>query len=53
VEDLGVDTRIILERILEKLDRKLWTGCIWLKIGSSDGLLCNESSGSIKRWEFD
>jgi len=31
-EELGVDGRIILERILEKWDRKVWTGFIRLRI---------------------
>jgi hypothetical protein len=30
-EDLCVDGRIILECILGKQDRKVWTGCIWLR----------------------
>jgi hypothetical protein len=37
--DLGVDGRIILEWNLEKMDGKVWTGCIWLRIGTSGGLL--------------
>jgi hypothetical protein len=34
-------------------DRVVWTGLIWLRIGTSAGS-CehgNETSGSIKRWE--
>jgi hypothetical protein len=38
-EDLGVDRRIILEWILGKWGRKTWTGFIWLRIGTSGGLL--------------
>jgi hypothetical protein len=38
-EDLGVDMRIIVERILGKQGGKMWTGCIWLWIGTGDGLL--------------
>jgi hypothetical protein len=38
-EDLGVDGRIILEWILGKLGGKMWTGCIWIRIGTSGGLL--------------
>jgi hypothetical protein len=34
-EDLGVGGRIILEWILWKQGEKLWTGCIWLRIGPS------------------
>jgi hypothetical protein len=37
-DDLGVD-RIILEWNLGKENRKLWTGCMWLKTGISGGLL--------------
>jgi hypothetical protein len=38
-EDLDVDRIIILERILEIQDGKMWTGFIWLRIGTSGGLL--------------
>jgi hypothetical protein len=38
-EDLGVDGRIILEWISGKQDRKVWTGFIWLRIGTSGGIL--------------
>jgi hypothetical protein len=38
-EEPGVEGRIILEWILGKEGGKLWTGCIWLRIGTSDGLL--------------
>jgi hypothetical protein len=38
-EDLDVDGRIILECILWKLGRNLWTGFIWLSIGTDGGLL--------------
>jgi hypothetical protein len=37
-EDLGVDGKIILEWILGKQVGKLWTGCIWLRVGLSGGL---------------
>jgi hypothetical protein len=33
----------------------MWTGFIWLRIGTNDGLSLengNESSDSIKRWEI-
>jgi hypothetical protein len=38
-EDLHVDGRIILEWILVKYIGKVWTGFIWLRIGTSGGLL--------------
>jgi len=38
-EDLAVDERIILERIWGKWGEKAWTGCIWLRIATSGGLL--------------
>jgi hypothetical protein len=38
-EDLGVDGRITLECIFEKLNVKMWTGFIWFRIRSSGGLL--------------
>jgi hypothetical protein len=37
--DLGMDGRILLECILLKYGGKVWTGCIWLRIGTSGGLL--------------
>jgi hypothetical protein len=38
-EDLGVDGKIILEWILEKLVEESWTGCIWHRIGTSGEIL--------------
>jgi hypothetical protein len=38
LEDLGEDGRIS-EWILGKEGGKVWTGCIWLRIGISGGLL--------------
>jgi hypothetical protein len=35
---LGVDGRITLEWILGKYGGNLWTGFIWLRIGTSGGL---------------
>jgi hypothetical protein len=37
-EDLGVDGEIISGWILGKSGGKVWTGFIWLRIGTSDGL---------------
>jgi hypothetical protein len=34
-EDLDVDGNTILERILEMYGGKVWTGFIWLRIGTS------------------
>jgi hypothetical protein len=31
LEDIGIDRRIILEWILEKLVGMIWTGFIWLR----------------------
>jgi hypothetical protein len=38
-EEIGVDEQIILERILGKQGGKLWTGCIWIGLGISGGLM--------------
>jgi len=38
-DDFGLDWEIILEWILGKWDWMMWTGCIWFRIGTSDGLL--------------
>jgi hypothetical protein len=38
-EDLGIDGKVIIERILGKLGGKMWTGFIWFTIGTSGGLL--------------
>jgi len=40
-ENLGVYEKIILEWILWKWGGKVWTVCIWFRIGISDGLLMN------------
>ena len=37
--DLGVDGRIILSRIFRKWDMGVWTGSIWLRIGTGGGHL--------------
>jgi hypothetical protein len=38
-EEAGVDGRITLEWIFRKLVGGAWTGLIWLRIGTGDGLL--------------
>jgi hypothetical protein len=38
-EDLGTDGSIILKWILEKEVGKVWTGFIWVRIGTNDRLL--------------
>jgi hypothetical protein len=38
-EDLGIDGKIILEWILGKEGGIVWTGCVWLWIGTSGGFL--------------
>jgi hypothetical protein len=38
-EDLDEDDRTILEWILQKWVGKVWNGFIWLRIGTSSGLL--------------
>jgi hypothetical protein len=38
-KDLGVDGKVILEWILRKRCGNVWTGFIWLRIGTSGGLL--------------
>jgi len=39
LEDLGVDGRLMLEKILEKQGEKIWIGFMWIKVGFNDGLL--------------
>jgi len=38
-EGMGIDGRLILEWILGKYLGKVWTGCILLRIGTSNKLL--------------
>jgi hypothetical protein len=37
--DLGVDGKVIFEWILGKSFGKTWTGCVWLRLGGSSGVL--------------
>jgi hypothetical protein len=39
LEDLGADEKTILQWMLGKQNGKLWTGRIWLRTGTSGGLL--------------
>jgi hypothetical protein len=39
LEDLCIDGRVILKRILKKLDEQAWTGFIWLGRGTGRRLL--------------
>jgi hypothetical protein len=39
LEDIGIDWEIILEWILGKWGGEVWTGFIWLRIGTSGRLL--------------
>jgi hypothetical protein len=39
LEDLRINGKGILEWILGKYGGRVWTGLIWLRIGTSDGLL--------------
>ena len=54
LENPEVDGNIIFEWILRKWDVGVWTGSIWLRIGTCGGHCeCgNEPSGSIKWGEF-
>jgi hypothetical protein len=36
---LGIDERIILKSVLKNQDERAWTGFIWLRVGTSGGLL--------------
>jgi len=51
--DPGIDGRIILRGIFRKWDVVVWTGSIWLRIGTAGTCDCgNEPSGSIKCWKI-
>jgi hypothetical protein len=53
-EDLSTNGRIILKCILRKYGGNVWTGFIWLRIGTVAGSFehGNEPSGSIKGREL-
>ena len=38
MESKGIDI-IILKSFLKEMDRIMWTGIIWLRIGKTDGVL--------------
>ena len=39
LENTGVDERVIIKWILRKSIEKMWTGLIWLRLGTVDELL--------------
>jgi hypothetical protein len=39
LEEEGVDGRILLKWIFDRLDGGTWTGSIWLRTGTRNGLL--------------
>jgi len=39
LEDVGVDCGMVLEWILGRCDGRLWTGFVWLGVGTSGGPL--------------
>jgi hypothetical protein len=38
-DDLGIDGMITLKLILKKWNGRAWTGLVWFRIGTRDGLL--------------
>jgi len=45
LEDLGMDSRLILKCIFQKWDGQTWTGLLWLRIGTVAG--CTEWGNGI------
>jgi hypothetical protein len=48
LEEIGVESRIILKGILKKWAVREWTGLKWLRFGTS-GALVNKV---MNRWDF-
>jgi hypothetical protein len=49
----GVDVRLKLKCILKEQRGRLWTGFIWLRMGTNCGLfLTPQKSGLLKRGKF-
>jgi hypothetical protein len=46
-EDVGVDSKIILEWISGKEGGKVWIGCIWLSVGISGEMIRTWVGGGI------
>ena len=39
LEDIGIDSRMILKCIFKMWDRESWTGLMWLRMGTGGGFL--------------
>jgi hypothetical protein len=50
--ETGIDERMLLRWTIGREDVRMWSGFIWLRIGASGMLLCNELPGSINFCEF-
>lgn len=54
IVDIGVEKRIVLKWILERWNKRVSTGFMWMRIGKLEGF-CehgNEYAGSMQFWEF-